>query len=223
MRARPTRWIRRGAPAACRALLLTAVVAAASGTSPAAAHVCPVLVAPLPIGRAATVTVAVTVEDATVPDVELVLPPALQLDAVAPEPGWKATRAGSTVRYRGGPIRPFGCGYFTITVASTAKGINDIVVVERDAHGVEVARPVFAVYVGVKPPEPPGARNFPVVTVVGAALVGLGAAAMVVRALLSWRQRRTDARAGARAAELDSRIDAFSRAARDRRAPPGSS
>ncbi len=182
---------------------LTTVLATAGAlgitVAPAAAHICPVAVE-IPVGRPATIDVGVTVETATVPDVEIGIPTGLTLDRIDPKPGWTTSRAGSTVRYRGGPIAPYGCEYFSLGVTATVAGAYGISVVQRTADGTVVARSIpdpnnagdrvldQFVYAGVKPPASPSSSNGPsVTTIVGGALVGLG---VVVFAVIAIRARR---------------------------------
>jgi hypothetical protein len=161
-----------------------AIVAAT--IAPAWAHICPVS-ALVPIGQAATVDVGVTVEGATVSDVEIDLPPGLTLDRVDPKPGWTFTRTATTVRYRGGPIEAFTCEYFSLGVTAPARGAFGVTVVQRTTNGTVVARSIpdpnseashvldQFVYAGVKPPSPPSTSSGPSgATIAGIALVAFG-------------------------------------------------
>jgi hypothetical protein len=204
----------RGSPggSVCR-VRRPAVLALASGlaaagfvgltATPAAAHICPVPVQ-IPVGTTATVGVGVTVEDATVPDVEIDIPAGLRLDRVDPKPGWTATRRGSVLRYRGGPIAAFTCSYFSIGVTAPARGAFGIPVVQRTADGGVVARttpdPSNAgdrvldqfVYAGIKPPSNTGSNGMPVAVIAGVVLVALGVVAAGVFAIRARRTRDDD-------------------------------
>jgi hypothetical protein len=193
--------VRRLAAAVLSAVLFAALGVA--GAAPAAAHVCPVPVQ-IAVGQPSTISVGVTVEDATVPDVELDLPAALALERIDPAAGWTATRTGSSVRYRGGPIRPFQCAYFSLGVTAQGRGAFGIGVVTRDANGKVIARttpdPQSAsdrvldqfVYAGVKPPSPDGSKGPAPGLVAGIALVVLGGAFVVVLAVRSRRSSTRD-------------------------------
>jgi len=214
-------------------LASTLVVVLTGG--PASAHICPVA-AQIPIGSTATVNVGVTVEQATVPDVEITVPSGLRLDRVDPVAGWSVTRRGSVLRYRGGPILPYTCKYFPIGVTAPVRGAFGIPVVQRDASGSVVSRttpdPNSAqdraldqfVYAGMKPPSAAGSSKGPSVAVIaGVALVGAGA---IVVGVLAWRSRRRgdgeedeDAVAD-RDAELRARLDRFRTRAPDRTPGP---
>ena len=71
-----------------------------------------------------TIDVGVTVEGATVPDVEITIPAGLRLDRVDPKAGWTITaHRARAVRYRGGPIAAFTCEYFSLGVTAPAQGV----------------------------------------------------------------------------------------------------
>jgi len=183
---------------------LTGAAAAAAalgiGIGPAAAHICPVP-AEIPVGTPATIAVGVTVEDATIPDVTIVVPAGLTLNRVDAKPGWTAKRTGSTVRYRGGPIRAFTCSYFSLGVTAPRRGAFGIPVTIRDASGAVVARtapdPQSAsdrvldqlVYAGVKPPKAKGSSSVSLPTIAGAALVTFG---VIMFTVLRIRARRAE-------------------------------
>ena len=61
----------------CATAVATAAVARPSRSAPAAAHICPVP-AQIPVGQPSTIDVGVTVENATVPDVEIDVPAGLR-------------------------------------------------------------------------------------------------------------------------------------------------
>ena len=177
---------------------LVSTVFVALMAAPASAHICPVA-AQIPVGTSATVDVGVTVEQATVPDVQISIPGGLRLDRVDPKPGWRVVRSGPVLRYRGGPIAPFTCAYFPIGVTAPVRGTFGIPVVQRDASGNVVARSTpdpsvpqdrvldQFVYAGVKPPSTPGTSKGPsVVVVAGVALVGAG---IVFAGIVAWRSR----------------------------------
>ncbi len=223
--------------------LAAAVATAAAlitGVTAASAHICPVA-AEIPVGRQATVDVGITVEDATVSDVEIGVPAGLRLDRIDAKAGWTFTRTGSTVRYRGGPIQAFSCEYFSIGVSAPAKGSWGITVTQRDAAGTVVANAVpnpssptdraldQFVYAGVKPPSPPSSsHHLSATTIIGIALAGLGVlmfAGLRVRALRARREEgpgRDDGHGedeDDREAELRSRLERFKKGTPDPRPP----
>jgi hypothetical protein len=176
------------------------------GVAPAAAHICPIP-AQIPVSQPATISVGVTVENATVTDVELGLPTGLRLDRVDPKDGWTATRAGSTARYRKGTIAAFTCAYFSLGVTATTKGAFGISVVQRSTDGTVVARsnpdPTSPtdqalsqfVYAGVDPPKRPGTSSGPsTATIAGIALVVVGIGAFVVLWVRGLRNRKLEGR-----------------------------
>jgi hypothetical protein len=194
------RAVRRSVVLALATALATASVLAI-GIPPAFAHICPIA-AEIPVAHPGTIDVGVTVENATVTDVEITLPAGLQLNRVDPKPGWTSTRSGETVRYRGGSIAPFTCEYFSLGVTAPNAGTFGVTVIQRIASGVVVARsvpdPAVAqdrvldqlVYAGVKPPAPPSTSSGPsAVVIAGGVLVGSGVVMAVVVAI---RSRRGD-------------------------------
>jgi hypothetical protein len=177
---------------------------------PAAAHICPVAIQ-IPVGQVSTVAVGVTVEDATVPDVEIDIPAGMTLDRVDPTPGWTFARRASSVRFRGGPIAAFTCQYFSLGVTAATKGAFGIPVTQRTNDGTVVARTTpdvnsasdraldQFVYAGVQPPATPGGSGGPsTTTILGAALLGIG---VVMAVALTIRARRE--------ARLRNRLDEF--------------
>jgi len=195
------RRVRRLAFLALGAALATASLLAV-GITPAAAHICPIAALIL-VDQPATIDVGVTVENATVPDVEIDVPSGLLLNRVDAKPGWTVTRKGSTLRYRGGPIERFTCEYFSLGVTAPARGSFGIPVVQRTADGTVVARttpdPSNAtdrildqfVYAGVKPPSNGGGAGGPsATTIAGIALVAVGVIAAGARlARTRWMPR----------------------------------
>ena len=134
-RSRPGDSVRRVRRLAVLALVTAFATGATVGltAAPASAHICPIAVE-IPVGQPSTIDVGVTVEGATVPDVEITIPAGLRLDRVDPKAGWTFTRTGSTVRYRGGPIAPYTCEYFSLGVTAPARGAFGIPVVQRTAE-----------------------------------------------------------------------------------------
>jgi hypothetical protein len=187
--------------------------------------VCP-YAAQIPVGQSSTVPVYVTVESLATPDVEVDVPSELRLENAAAPQGWKFTRDGQTLRFRGPAFSPFTCPSFGIRVTAPAKGVFPISVTQRDAHGDVITRSITdpqqrlspgyspTVYAGVKPPSPSNGDGPSGTTMAGLALVGLG---VVLAAGFGWRARR-GRRAEAREAELQDRLDEFRKQTRDRRA-----
>jgi hypothetical protein len=201
-------------------LLAGATISATAG--PATAHTC-VTAARAPVGQSSTITLVAAVEK-EIPDIAFTLPAGLALDRVDPKPGWKATRAGSTVRYQGGPTAPLSCERFSVSVTPARRGVYGIVAVQRDANGTVVARstPVPGaahvdpaeqrVYAGVEPAAPPsqtGGRS-PLLYVAG----GLILLAFAMMTFLFYRNRRI-----AREDELADRVEEFKVRTRERPPP----
>ena len=206
--------VRRSAILALASAFAAATVVVVTA-SPASAHICPVP-DQIAVGRPASIDVGVTVEDATVPDVEIDIPAGLQLNRVDPKAGWTFTRTGSTVRYHGGPIAAFTCEYFSLGVTAPAKGTFGVPVVQRTAAGKVVSRttpdPSSAqdraldqfVYAGVSPPPGSGGTSgMSVTTIAGIVLVVAGVAALGFFRIRA-RRNRPD-----REAEIDARLEQF--------------
>jgi hypothetical protein len=223
-----------------RLAVLALVTAFATGATvgltaaPASAHICPIAVE-IPVAQPSTIDVGVTVEGATVPDVEITIPAGLRLERVDPKEGWRVTRSGSTVRYRGGPIAPYTCEYFSLGVISPTRGAFGIPVVQRTADGKVWARSTpdassaqsrvldQFVYAGEKPPSnSAGSSGLSATTIAGIALVVLGIVSVVVLGVGARRNRlryegddETDGdeadgdRADDREAELQARLERF--------------
>ncbi len=207
--------------------LAAVLVALALGVTPgtADAHVCPVA-AIIPVGQPTNVTVAVTVEAVSVPDVQMDFPTGIQIDHAVPTEGWKITQSGQTLRYigeNGTTIQPFTCAYFAVQVTATAKGVYPVPVTQRDAKGTVVAKtaaggnqktnPYFiqTIYAGTKPPKPPG-THISTTVLAGGALIAFGVIMFGFLGLRSWRDRREDRRED----EIDERLEEFKKQARDR-------
>jgi hypothetical protein len=205
------------------ALLLAFVGALAWPASPASAHICP-LAAEIPVDQPASITVAAAVEATPVTDVEIGIPAELRVTGADAPAGWSLARHGQTLRYRGGPARPFTCQYFSVAVTATAKGAFRIGVVQRDEHGTVVSRtnhdpkskpqPLFdqVVYAGIEAPDTSGGESPDPKAVAGAALIALGALLFAGTTVRSRRARRADAGAE----ELEARVAAFKQQVRDR-------
>lgn len=214
-------------------LTLTSVVATAATLAltiaPAAAHICPIAVE-IPVGQPATIDVGVTVENATVPDVEIDIPAGLTLDRIDAKSGWTVVRTGQNLRFHGGPIAAFTCEYFSLGVTAPVPGSFGIPVVERAADGKIFARttpdPNNAtdrvldqfVYAGVKPPSPSSGSTLPsATTLAGIGLLVVGVVLVGFLGFRSWRYRGLDDDededdrddADDRDAELASRLDRF--------------
>lgn len=217
----------------------------AAGTVTASAHICPIP-AQIAVGPTATIDVGVTVENATVPDVEIDIPAGLRLDRVDAKAGWTFTRTGATVRYRGGPIQPYRCEYFSLGVTAPTRGSWGVAVIQRTAAGAVVARttpePDSAtdraldqfVYAGVKPPSPPSSSSGPSGAILaGIAIVGVGVVMFAGLRIRAWRAARddddddannnddhdSDAPGEGRDAELQSRLEQFKKRTPDPPSP----
>jgi uncharacterized protein YcnI len=233
-----------------RLAVLTLVTAVATAVTlgltaaPASAHICPIAVE-IPVAQPSTIDVGVTVEGATIPDVAITIPAGLRLDRVDPKQGWTFTRTGtpdgSTVRYRGGPIAPYTCEYFSLGVTAPTREAFGIPVVQRTADGKVWARSTpdassaqsrvldQFVYAGEKPPAiGGGSSSLSTTTIAGIALVGLGVVSIGVLGVRAWRNRgldegddetdgddQADGDAGDREAELQARLEQFRKRTRD--------
>jgi hypothetical protein len=201
------------------ALTLTSVVATAATlaatVAPAAAHICPIAVE-IPVAQPATIDVGVTVENATVPDVEIDIPAGLTLNRIDAKSGWTVVRTGQNLRFRGGPIAAFTCEYFSLGVTAPVQGSFGVPVVERTADGKVFARttpdPNNAtdrvldqfVYAGVKPPSPSSGTKLPsATTMAGIGLVAIGVILVGFLGFRSWRYRGLDDEEDDDDAELD--------------------
>ena len=217
--------------------LSTAIVTGATlalTVAPASAHICP-RPAEIPVGPLSTIAVGVTVEAPTVPEVEISVPAGLHLDRIDAKAGWSTTRSGSSVRFRGGPIVPFSCEYFSLGVSAPIRGAFGISVVQRTADGKVVARstpdPSNAtdrvlgeiVYAGMKPPSTAtGSSGLSATTIASIALVGIGVVMAAVLAFRAGRARRRDEsdedavdNEVAREAELRARLERFKKRTSD--------
>lgn len=150
------------------------------------------------VGKRVTVVVGVVAEQTAVTGVDIEVPADFRLRSVRPTPGWTAGGTETDVELRGGPIPPFGCGYFTLEGTATERGVLAFPLVVHNDDGTTkrlagrepgTAESAQLVYAGVTPGEDDG--SVPVGTVVGAGLVGMGLAGAAV---LFVRRRR--ARAG---------------------------
>jgi hypothetical protein len=216
-------------------LLLGLLGAATTGTGTASAHLCTVA-DQIAVGKLQTISVGVTVEAEPIPDFEVQVPPELRVDRVDPAIGFRVTRHGQQLRYRGGAIAPYTCRYVSLGVTATSKGAFGIPVTQRRADGTVVVRgktapaqalnPLFGqvVYAGVTPPPPSqGSGGTSTVTYVGIALVAVALLAIVVLGVRSWRNRGVDEDDedidDERDAELQSRVEQFKKQTRDRAEP----
>jgi hypothetical protein len=197
------------------------------GAAPAWAHLCN-YADQIKVGPSQTISIGVTVENATVPDVEIDVPPQLVVNRVDPAVGFTKSRSGQTVRFQGGPIEPYTCQYFTLGVQATEKGAFVIPVTQRDAGGTVVAsthaaagvtpnpRLVQVVYAGVPVPKSAsgsGSSTSPVL-IIGIAIVALALLALAFFGIRSWRDRNLDY--DDEEEDLDARVEEFKRQARDR-------
>jgi hypothetical protein len=113
-------------------------------------------------------------------------------------PSWTAARDGDTVRFTGGRIEPFGCGYVTLRGRAERKGrlVFPVTVTAEDGTTTRYASTDLALpdtagllYVGVDPPDPGGddGEGAPPWTAIGVATAAaLGLAAAVV----AWPRRK---------------------------------
>jgi hypothetical protein len=210
-------------------LLAPAVV----GVGTASAHLCNIA-AQIKLGTPQTISVGVTVEGDTVPDVEIEVPKALHVVQVYPAVGFSATRTGQNVRFRGGPIQPYTCQYFSLGVTATQKGAFVVPVTQRTADGKVVSQTrdpgvtpnpllVQVVYAGVAPPPSANGSSSGTspVLYVGVGVIALALIVLLVGGIRAWRNRgldddyEDDEEAGDED-DLDARVAAFKRQAQDR-------
>ena len=88
---------------------------------PAAAHFCafPVSIKP---GKSATVNVGVAAEDTSIVEVAITVPEGFRLDRALDVRRWTTTNDGTTVRFTGGPIDEYSCGFFSLVGTADSKG-----------------------------------------------------------------------------------------------------
>jgi hypothetical protein len=198
------------------------------GVGTASAHLCTVA-DQIKIGMTQTISIGVTVEAPTVPDVEIEVPEALHIDRVDPAAGFTATRRGQNVRFRGGPIEPYTCQYFSLGVTAKQKGTFVIPVTQRTADGTVVVqthadpgvvpnpRFVQVVYAGVAlPPSASGSSGGTSLLVyIGICVIALALVLLVVFGIREWRYRALDFEEE-QEEDLDARVEIFKRQARDR-------
>lgn len=118
-----------------RILLIVALLASVSTVSrPAAAHACtnPVEIEP---GKPATVTVGVGAEETAAVEVALEIPSGFELADVRDARGWTTRREGSTVRFLGGRIEPFGCAYFSLAGTAPKRATLAIPILVKGEDG----------------------------------------------------------------------------------------
>lgn len=126
---------------------------------PAAAHSCasPVAVEP---GVSSTITIGVAAEAQSVVEVEVRVPDGFRLEEVPATEGWQSSERDDSVRFTGGAIPPFGCGYFSLTGAAEGRGtlafpltVTDDTGGTRDYTSTELGDPYAAqlVYAGSQP------------------------------------------------------------------------
>src|SRR5829696_3700470 len=96
-----------------RIVAIVALLVALAPLIPAEAHLCSGAVQ-VPVGRPTTVTVGVTVEQHAVVGLDIALPSGFTLDSFPAPSGWTVTRTGRVLRYRGGTITAYTCGFFTL-------------------------------------------------------------------------------------------------------------
>jgi hypothetical protein len=120
-------------------LLLGLLGAVTTGMGIASAHLCTVA-DQIAVGKLQTISIGVTVEAEPIPDFVVRVPPELRVDRVDPAIGFRVTRQGQTLRYRGGPIQPYTCQYVSLGVTATSKGAYGIPVTQRTADGTVVVR-----------------------------------------------------------------------------------
>jgi hypothetical protein len=103
------------------AILALAIAYSVAATGRADAHVCATPVS-IPLDRSATVTVGVPAEERAVTHVDVGLPAGFRLARVTGAQFWTGQRMGDVVRFQGGPLAPYACGFFSLTGTATEKG-----------------------------------------------------------------------------------------------------
>lgn len=146
--------------------------------------------------------IGVAAEDSAVVQVAITVPPEFDLDRVTEPQHWTSSREGAVVRFTGGVIEPFGCGYFSLsgTAAKKASIVFPLKVVAETGSALEYTNPDPAapdaaqlVYVGVEPEREAGGRSrgTSAALVAVIVLVGAGSVAAATLALRSTRFRPT--------------------------------
>ena len=133
------------------AILALGVSISVSAAAPAGAHVCAGAVQ-VPVGRRATVTVGVPAEEQAVVGVEVGLPDGFRLARIVGAQFWTGERRGDVVRFEGGPLAPYACGYFSLTGTATSKGKLVLPLTVRLDDGTRLR------YTGDKLNDPQGAQ-----------------------------------------------------------------
>ena len=179
--------------AAILALAFASLGAAVLTARPAAAHVCatPSLVK---VGQPSAVTVGITAEQVAVDGIEIRIPTLFSLKDATSSPGWTlAEQTKSVVRYTGGSVQPFQCGYFTLHGTATRHATFSLPLVLHYADGssktfandqlgeVDSGQMIFA---GTDPDPATaskGMQPWQLAIVLVIALVGIAVAIVVVR------------------------------------------
>ena len=89
--------------------------------APAVAHSCSVP-ATIDPDRSQTVNVGIAAEETPIGAVVVHVPTGFEVSSVDAPSGWSAGEPGRDVEFTGGPILPFGCGYFAIEGIAKERG-----------------------------------------------------------------------------------------------------
>jgi hypothetical protein len=99
----------------------TGISVSLAGAPPAGAHVCSNAIQ-VPVDRQSTVTVGVPAEAIAVVRVDVGIPKDFRLSEVIGAQFWTGKRVGEVIRFEGGPLAPYSCGYLSIKGTATEKG-----------------------------------------------------------------------------------------------------
>lgn len=149
-----------------------------------------------------TFTVGVPAEDAPVTRVDIEIPQEFELHRGVESGAWRVEQEGRVLRYTGGTIGLFQCGFFTIAgevptkatlvVPFTTYGADGAVLREFRSKVLNHVDAAQLVYAGTTPDADvvePESQQSPVIAVAGWSLIALAAAAAAT--LLFVRRRRS--------------------------------
>jgi hypothetical protein len=185
--------------------VLSSLVPSLLGADPAAAHVCaqPVEVA---VDQPATVTVGVGAEAAAVTAVEIELPDGFRLTEASAE-GWDVDVREGAVRFAGGSVAPFACGYVTLRGVAEERAALVFPLVVETADGASLnydnTEPFLEdsaqlVYAGVDMPTglPSAEDDMDPAELVGWLLLAVGVVLAGGLGVSRWRGRRVEQNKG---------------------------
>jgi hypothetical protein len=105
--------------------LLTTLAAVAWSTAvapPAHAHSCG-LPAHFDVAVPGNLTIGAAAEANSIVAVDVTVPATFRVDAILPTVKWTSERTPTGITFRGGPITPFACAFFTVRGEALRKGV----------------------------------------------------------------------------------------------------